>query len=206
MDAFVVALLIIIAVVAIAAAVFGVYFLHNRRKTGGRPDKTGNVEVDKQQLDTVLKYVEAQKAKEEQKQILKEVKTIERKEKLANFKRDKDQLKEQLKSELAAKEWLPLKSILDKVDKGSTGIYVLYNQTKNKYYVGQAKQINARIKKHFEIEQIAWDCFVNGDTIKIKYLTSNELNKDYNIDHIEKTAIEIFDAKTTGYNKTEGNL
>ena len=85
------------------------------------------------------------------------------------------------------------------------GIYVLYNETKNKYYVGQAKQLYSRIKKHFDIEPIAMD-YYHGDTIKVKILNASELSADYRIDHIEKTGIEIFDASTVGYNKTTGNL
>jgi hypothetical protein len=81
----------------------------------------------------------------------------------------------------------------------------LFNESKNKYYVGQAKALTARIKKHFEIEQIARD-FWAGDKISVKIITAAELGEDYRLDHIEKLGIELYDAEKNGYNKTVGNL
>ena len=97
----------------------------------------------------------------------------------------------------------PLQSILDSADKGGVGIYVIHNHTKNKYYVGQAKKLFDRIKKHFSVEQMPID-FLNGDHIYVKFLTANELDADYRLDHVEKTGIEIFESDKTGYNKNAG--
>jgi len=110
-----------------------------------------------------------------------------------------------MERQLSAKQWMPLKSILAKLDKGGMGIYVLYNHTQKKYYVGQPKELYTRIKKHFEVEPIARD-YLSGDEIAVKILNANELSEDFRIDHIEKTGIEIYNANVTGYNKTGGNL
>ena len=194
-------ILIVVVIVLVIALAIAVSFLHRNKKDTNTPGS----EIDKDKLDTLVKYVDAQKQEAEQKQELKKLKTAEQKEKLEKFKQTKDELKEQLKSQLDAKEWTPLDKMLKKLDKGSMGIYVLYNETKGKYYVGQSKEIITRIKKHFEVEQIALD-YINGDVIKVKILNATELDADYRIDHIEKTGIELFDASGSGYNKTGGNL
>ena len=45
-----------------------------------------------------------------------------------------------------------------------------------------------------------------GDRFQVKFLTTNELDGDYRLDHIEKTGIEIYNSDRTGYNKTTGNV
>jgi len=82
---------------------------------------------------------------------------------------------------------------------------VLFNASKNKYYVGQAKQIYKRIRDHFAVEDIARD-FLQGDEIRAMFLTANELDADYRLDHIERLGIELFDAEAKGYNKKQGSV
>jgi type II secretory pathway pseudopilin PulG len=191
-------LISVLAVIAVVAAVFLVVFLRRRGAGAG-------AELEKKNLETLVEYVKAQQAEAEQKQRIKDLKTAEQREKLEKFKRTKDELKLRLKSQLDAKEWTPVNQILSGLDKGTVGVYVLFNETKNKYYVGQSKELFTRIKKHFEIEPIALD-FINGDVIRVKTLTAAELGTEYRIDHIEKTGIELFDAAGSGYNKTAGNM
>ena len=167
--------------------------------------KEPHVQVKQENLEALAAYVRAQKEQDEEEQRLKDLKKADMKQKLEAFKQTKEQLKDKLKAQIDQKEWKPLESILKNADKGGTGIYILHNQTKNKYYVGQAKQLFKRVRDHFIVEDVAVD-FMSGDKIQVKFLTANELDADYRLDHIEKTGIEIFDADKSGYNKNVGNL
>jgi hypothetical protein len=170
-----------------------------------KPKPHVEVDGDTQKLDVLLTYLENQKQEAEEKLRLVNLKKAEQKEKLEHFKQTREELKDSLRARFDAREWIPLNKILSSADKGGIGIYVLFNETKNKYYVGQAKALSARIKKHFEIETITRD-FLSGDKILVKTLTAGELGSDYRIDHIEKIGIELFAADSGGYNKTAGNL
>jgi hypothetical protein len=194
----------IMVVIIIGAAVFlavltVVIFLIYKR-----PKPPVEIDADRRKIDALLAYVENQKKEAEAKLHLNNLKKAEQKEKLEHFKQTRDELKDSLRAKFDARGWVPVDKILSSADKGSIGIYVLYNETKNKYYVGQAKAISARIRKHFEVEPIARD-FLSGDRILVKTLAAGELN-DYRIDHIEKIGIELFAGDTDGYNKTAGNM
>ena len=183
----------IICGLLLVAVVLVVFYIKRRNK---------RAEIKPDDVATMVEYIKTQKeqsdavarAKTEKKELLKQ--------QLETFKQTKENLKDKLKAQIDAKEWKPLESILKSADKGGVGIYVLHNATKNRYYVGQAKQIIKRIKDHFAVEEIARD-FMAGDKIQVKYLTANELDAEYRLDHIEKTGIEIFGAD---YNKTVGNI
>ncbi|MCL2586729.1 MAG: GIY-YIG nuclease family protein [Firmicutes bacterium] len=164
-----------------------------------------STEIQPKDIDVLVDYVKAQKQEADEVARVKLLKKEEQKSKLETFKQTKEQLKEKLKSQIDQKEWKSLNAILSSADKGGVGIYIIFNQTKSKYYVGQAKQINARIRKHFDVPDLARD-FLMGDQIHVKFLTANELDDAYRLDHIEKTGIEIFNADKSGYNKTVGNL
>jgi hypothetical protein len=170
-----------------------------------RPKPPTVVEVKKENLDTLTEFVRLQKERAEEEARVKELKKAENREKLENFKRTKDELQDRLRAQFSEKAWRPLASILNSADKGGVGIYVLFNASKNKYYVGQAKQIFKRVRDHFAVEDIARD-YLCGDEIRVKFLTANEIGADYRLDHIERTGIEIFDADKGGYNRTTGNL
>ncbi|MCL2621605.1 MAG: GIY-YIG nuclease family protein [Firmicutes bacterium] len=169
------------------------------------PTLTPTIEVEKENIKALAEYVSIQKHIAEEKQKEKDFKKSENKQKLEVFKQTREQLKEKLKSQITAKEWRPLQSVLNSADKGGVGLYIIYNQTKNKYYVGQAKQLFKRIRDHFAVEQMAID-YLQGDQLHFKFLTANELDADYRLDHVEKTGIEIFQSDIKGYNKTVGNL
>jgi len=180
-----------------------IYFIHSKRQEA-KPDKKAEVRQDS--IETLAAYVKAQKDEAEAKQRLKDLDRAEKKYKLEVFKQTKDQLKDRLKTQIDGKEWKSLDSVLRSADKGVSGIYILYNRTKNKYYVGQAKELLKRVRDHFKVEDIALDYYMSGDTIEIKFLTAAELGTDYRIDHIEKTGMEIFNSENDGYNKKAGNL
>lgn len=192
--------LIALAILGAAAVFVGLWWLKR-----GNTKPPAEISPDKEKIDALLQFVENQKKEKEAKEQIKTLKKIEQKEKLEKFRQTRDDLKDNLRAKLNDKEWTPLSKILRSGDKGGVGIYVLFNETRNKYYVGQAKALISRIKKHFEVEEIARD-FLSGDKISVKVLTAGELGEDYRIDHIEKLGIEIYDAAKDGYNKTGGNL
>jgi predicted GIY-YIG superfamily endonuclease len=163
------------------------------------------VQIDPQSIQTLADFVKAQKDQAEAQAQLKSLAAADRKQKLEHFKQTQDQLRENLRAQFDKKTWTPLEKILSGTDKGGIGIYVLYNETKNKYYVGQAKQIFKRIRDHFCIEDIARD-FIAGDNITATFLTANELDADYRMDHVERLGIEIFDSEKNGYNKRQGSI
>ncbi len=187
-----------ILVIAVIILVIAVVLLLRRK-----PDSI--IEVDEKNVGELADFVRAMKREQEEKQSMAAIRKTELKSKLEHFKQTKDELRDRLSAKFNMKGWTPLSNILNSTDKGTVGIYVLYNRSKNKYYVGQAKALISRIKKHFDVESIAKD-FLQGDSIDVKVLTATELGNDYRMDHIEKMGIEIFDANNSGYNKTAGNL
>jgi hypothetical protein len=196
------AILILLAVAAAAAVFVGLWWVYKK----DNPKKPAvEIAPNTEKINALLEYVENQKREAEERDRIKNLKKTEQREKLEKFKQTRDELKENLRSKLSTKEWVPLSKMLNSADKGGIGIYVLFNESKNKYYVGQAKALTARIKKHFEIEQIARD-FLAGDKISVKTLTAAELGGDFRLDHIEKLGIELYDAEQSGYNRTVGNL
>jgi len=194
---------LIIVNAVFAAVIVGLVIWWLKRNKRGTVSPA--VEVNPENVNEVVEFVRQQQQAAIEEQRLRDLKTAERKAQLETFKQTKEQLQENLKNQIGAKEWRPLESILKSADKGGVGIYILFNETKGKYYVGQAKQIYKRVRDHFAIEDIARD-HLAGDKIEVKFLTANEIAADYRLDHIEKTAIEIFNADKAGYNKTTGNL
>lgn len=86
------------------------------------------------------------------------------------------------------------------------GVYILYNATKNIYYVGQGKGVLDRINAHFTGRGNG-DIYADykyGDIFTIRtialagsgYTSLNELERD---------TIATYHAYTLGYNKTKGN-
>lgn len=191
-------ILVIVCLIILAAVICFVWLI-NKKKDGRK-----QIEISQENIKELTDYIKLQKQQAEEEQRIKDFKKAEQKQKLETFKQTKEHLQEKLKNQIDAKNWKPLESVLKSADKGGTGIYILYNETKNKYYVGQAKQIFKRVRDHFIIEDIALD-HLAGDKIVFKFLTANELDADYRLDHIEKTGIEIFNSDKAGYNKTTGN-
>jgi hypothetical protein len=86
------------------------------------------------------------------------------------------------------------------------GVYVVWNKTKDKHYVGQSKNMGKRLNQHFSNGKVrnilfAEDWFA-GDDFYYKYYfcqTKDEL------DSLEKEKIEEYNAFGKGYNSTGGN-
>lgn len=88
-----------------------------------------------------------------------------------------------------------------------SGVYILHNQTKQKYYVGQSVDVLKRVNQHFTGTSDKIDIYLDykkGDhwTIKIIPLQDSGFIK---LNPLEKHYIRIYDAYHSGYNKTQGN-
>lgn len=86
------------------------------------------------------------------------------------------------------------------------GVYVLYNESKNMYYVGQAKKVLQRINAHLtgHGNGDVYADYKYGDSFKIKAISF--ANSGYeSIDKLEKDTIQTYNAFSKGYNKTRGN-
>ena len=88
----------------------------------------------------------------------------------------------------------------------SVGVYVIYNQSKDKYYVGQAKRLLFRVNQHFtgHGNGDVYADYVYGDDFLVQMLplSSSEFS---DIDEMERVMIKKYNAYTEGYNKTGGN-
>jgi len=86
------------------------------------------------------------------------------------------------------------------------GVYILYNKTKNLYYVGQGKQILNRVNAHFtgKGNGDVYADYKYGDKFTIKMISLE--NSGYSsLNKLEKDTIMTYNAFAKGYNKTRGN-
>lgn len=114
---------------------------------------------------------------------------------------------------LNSEEWMDLRIALSSYHNqydNTKGVYIIWNTTKNKYYVGQSKNVGKRIfHQHFNIYDndvkniiFAKDWY-NNDDFKFKVIIYGD--KETNLDNLEKEYINKYDAFNHGYNKTNGN-
>ena len=86
------------------------------------------------------------------------------------------------------------------------GVYIIHNQTKGMYYVGQAKRVFFRVNQHFtgHGNGDVYADYKYGDDFAIKIVKLS--NSGYaDLDRLEKDLIDRYDAFNSGYNKTSGN-
>ena len=106
----------------------------------------------------------------------------------------------------------PLKLLSGFEYKKIIGCYVIHNKEKDKYYVGQSKDILRRLKQHFR------GTTPNNIIFAEDYYSSKQENKDDlfevkiiecstkdELDRKEKNLIEFYDSWNKGYNGTSGN-
>lgn len=94
--------------------------------------------------------------------------------------------------------------------KNIKGVYIIWNKTKNRYYVGQTKNLYKRIfTQHFNIANgdvkniiFAKDWF-SGDEFLLKTI---QLETKDELDDTEKYYIDMYDSFKNGYNSTSGNV
>lgn len=86
------------------------------------------------------------------------------------------------------------------------GVYILYNHTKNMYYVGQGKRVFQRVNNHFtgHGNGDVYADYKYGDdfTIKMIALEHSGFNT---LNELERNTIAAYNAYAKGYNKTRGN-
>lgn len=86
------------------------------------------------------------------------------------------------------------------------GIYILFNHTKNMYYVGQGKKVFQRVNNHFtgHGNGDVYADYKYGDNFTIKMIALE--NSGFStLNELERNAIMAYDAYSHGYNKTRGN-
>ena len=90
--------------------------------------------------------------------------------------------------------------------KNFAGVYIIYNKTKNMYYVGQAQKILDRVNNHF-VGRGNGDVYADykyGDKFTIKMISLQ--NSGFSsLNELERCVITKYNAFSKGYNKTRGN-
>lgn len=117
-------------------------------------------------------------------------------------------------AELTPKEFFELRNndaFTEKVvpnahGKNFEGVYILYNKTHKKYYVGQGKNVIGRVNSHFtgKGNGDVYADYKYGDDFLIKIIALKHSGyRDLN--SLERSAINTYNAYGSGYNKTRGN-
>lgn len=90
--------------------------------------------------------------------------------------------------------------------KNFAGVYILFNESKNMYYVGQGKQVLNRVYAHFtgKGNGDVYADYKYGDSFKIRMIALENSGFD-TLNELERYTISRFDAYSHGYNKTRGN-
>ena len=91
-------------------------------------------------------------------------------------------------------------------NKDFPGVYILYNNTRNMYYVGQGKQVLRRVNSHFtghgNGDVYADYKYGNQFTISMIALEGSGFQT---LNELERNTIKQYSAYSKGYNKTRGN-
>lgn len=88
-----------------------------------------------------------------------------------------------------------------------TGVYILHNETQDRYYVGQSVKVFNRLTQHFDGKNGNPNVFMDylrGDHWNIQIIRLRDTTYD-NLDDLERNAITLYDAFESGYNATRGN-
>lgn len=90
--------------------------------------------------------------------------------------------------------------------KNFVGVYIIFNITKNMYYVGQAHKILDRVNNHFtgKGNGDVYADYKYGDQFTIKMIALNKSGYR-SLNDLERDTIRKYKAFARGYNKTRGN-
>lgn len=139
------------------------------------------------------------------------LRTRKKRQERAKEKKLKQKIKSlsRTKVELTPQEFIKLRSQTfggrrDKLN--FEGVYVLFNCTKNMYYVGQGKRVLDRVNMHFtgKGNGDVYADYKYGDGFTIKMI-SLENSGCESLNELERLMIAEYDAYASGYNKTKGN-
>lgn len=86
------------------------------------------------------------------------------------------------------------------------GVYILFNRSKNMYYVGQGKQVLNRVNSHFtgKGNGDVYADYKYGDEFTIKMIALDGSGFQ-TLNELERNTILHYNAFSNGYNKTRGN-
>lgn len=86
------------------------------------------------------------------------------------------------------------------------GVYILYNYTKDMYYVGQSVKLFQRVNSHFtgHGNGDVYADYKYGDWFTIKLIALKK-SGFRTLNELERNAISTYGAYSKGYNKTRGN-
>lgn len=104
-------------------------------------------------------------------------------------------------AELTAEEFLSLAGAPE-----FTGVYILHNETKGMYYVGQSVRVMQRVRQHLtgHGNGDVYADYKYGDRFTVR--TISMASSGYlSIDDLERDMIEAYDAYDSGYNRQRGN-
>ena len=87
-----------------------------------------------------------------------------------------------------------------------SGVYILFNKTKNMYYVGKAIHIFDRVNAHFtgKGNGDVYADYKYGDEFTIKMISLDKSGY-MDLNELERHTIMTYKAFSNGYNKTRGN-
>lgn len=107
-------------------------------------------------------------------------------------------------------DFVPLKKFIGYEYEKIIGCYIIKNNEKDRYYVGQSKDVVKRIRQHFRGTVpnniiFAEDYFNSINKENLFSIKIIRLNTKDELDRNEKRLIEEYDANITGYNSTKGN-
>ena len=114
--------------------------------------------------------------------------------------------------------WIPAETFLEmrnKRDKNNRlaserynvkGVYIFYNRTKHKYYVGQAHKLLSRVNGHLtgKGNGDVYADYAYGDRLFVKFHKFRG-TAFKNLNEMERYYIEKYHGQSKGYNKTVGN-
>ena len=86
------------------------------------------------------------------------------------------------------------------------GVYIIHNESKNLYYIGQGKQVLNRVNAHFTGHGNG-DIYADykyGDRFTIKTIALDHSGFP-TLNELERYCISCYDSYWHGYNKTRGN-
>ena len=86
------------------------------------------------------------------------------------------------------------------------GVYIIYNKSKDMYYVGQGKQVLNRVNSHFtgKGNGDVYADYKYGDEFTIRMIALENSGFE-TLNELERRTISYYNAFADGYNKTRGN-